>query len=59
MLEKKQYLLRKIDLFGTYISDFFGESDSELNSLETYAVPEKRRISLERIFDAKPWGFKH
>jgi hypothetical protein len=54
LVDKKQYLPKKVDFFVTYISDFCVESGRELNSLQTYAVVEERRMNLaEGISDAK------
>jgi len=39
----------------SYISDFFGQSDREFNSLQIYAFAKERRINpAEGIPDAKP-----
>ena len=47
ILDHKPYLLKKVDFFATYIRDFFGLSDRELNSLQTYDFLEESRINLD------------
>jgi hypothetical protein len=59
VLHRKQYLLKKIDFFATYISDFCGLYDTELNSLQTYALVEQRTINPEVKYFTQKHGHWH